>query len=430
MNASTTPISELRTLLRIFLTLAITLTFLTLSAQSRKRRTSIPPRPRISVAEAMERYDFTEAARQLRTQIATASAAQQDSLQQLLRCADRAAELLPHTERVIFIDSVVVDKDALLRTLQLSPDAGRMLPARDLFRATEGNRLQLGIAAYVNPLNSAAYFSAANASGRLVPQSAYRSGDRWCTPAPVSGIDSTFVTPDFPFVRTDGITFYFAAQGENGIGGYDLFATRYNPETRSYLRPTPIGMPFNSPANDYLYVIDEAAGVGYFATDRRQPKGKVCLYTFLPSIERVTFETDTIAPSVLVNAARISAIAPSQEGHTAAIAAARLRRNKMLAAVRSSSPTHFRFVVNDALVYTRSEDFHNPEARRMIRQWVEEEQQLAELATRHRTAQQQYAELPTDHLRRELHNLETALRTLTHTHRSLEKSIRRAELSP
>ena len=34
-------------------------------------------------------------------------------------------------------------------------------------------------------------------------------------------------------------------------------------------------MPFNSPYNDYMYVIDEYNNLGWFASDRFQPEGKV-----------------------------------------------------------------------------------------------------------------------------------------------------------
>ena len=36
--------------------------------------------------------------------------------------------------------------------------------------------------------------------------------------------------------------------------GYDIFVTRYNTNTYSYLMPENVGMPFNSPYNDYMSV--------------------------------------------------------------------------------------------------------------------------------------------------------------------------------
>ena len=36
------------------------------------------------------------------------------------------------------------------------------------------------------------------------------------------------------------------------MGGYDIFVTRYNSDTDNYLNPENVGMPFNSPFNDYM----------------------------------------------------------------------------------------------------------------------------------------------------------------------------------
>ena len=47
----------------------------------------------------------------------------------------------------------------------------------------------------------------------------------------------------------DGVTIYYASDGE-GLGGYDIFVTRYNTNTDTYLVPENVGMPFNSPYND------------------------------------------------------------------------------------------------------------------------------------------------------------------------------------
>jgi hypothetical protein len=32
-----------------------------------------------------------------------------------------------------------------------------------------------------------------------------------------------------------------------------------------------------------MYVVDELNNIGYFATDRRQAEGMVCIYTFIPN---------------------------------------------------------------------------------------------------------------------------------------------------
>ena len=54
-----------------------------------------------------------------------------------------------------------------------------------------------------------------------------------------------------------------------------------------YSEPINIGMPFNSPANDYLYVFDEMTHIGWFATDRFQHQDTVVVYEFVPNKEKI-----------------------------------------------------------------------------------------------------------------------------------------------
>ena len=107
----------------------------------------------------------------------------------------------------------------------------------------------------------------------------------------------------------DGVTFYFAQKGEQSIGGYDIFVTRYDPETGSFLKAENIGMPFSSTANDYLYAIDEVNNLGYFVTDRRQPAGKVCIYVFIPNETRKSYQSEAYSDAQMRALADISRIA-------------------------------------------------------------------------------------------------------------------------
>ena len=86
---------------------------------------------------------------------------------------------------------------------------------------------------------------------------------------------------DYPYVLTDGITIYYASDGPGSMGGYDIFVTRYNTNTDSYLMPENVGMPFNSPYNDYMYVIDEFTTWDGLPPTATSPKAKcVSMYSF------------------------------------------------------------------------------------------------------------------------------------------------------
>ena len=157
----------------------------------------------------------------------------------------------------------------------------------------------------------------------------------------------------------DGVTLYFASRGHGSIGGYDLFVTRYNIASNTYLAPEQLGMPFNSPANDYLMVIDEAKGVGWFATDRNQPQGRVCLYLFIPNEARPRVSEDIDADSLrtLASLASIRATLPEGSSYDQLVAAARTNT-----AAVSKKEQDFEFVINDNTIYYTERDFRNADA--------------------------------------------------------------------
>ncbi len=166
---------------------------------------------------------------------------------------------------------------------------------------------------------------------------------------------------NYPFVLTDGSTIYFAGEDENGLGGYDIYVTRYNLNNDSYLTPELLNMPFNSTANDYLYVFDEEKGVGWFATDRFQPEGKVCVYTFIPNEEVTLLESDD--EIYKENRAKIASIKSTwKPGKNYSTLIANARKETIVATKKVSD---FTFVINDSYTYNSYTDFKSSNARNL-----------------------------------------------------------------
>lgn len=188
-------------------------------------------------------------------------------------------------------------------------------------------------------------------------------------------------------MMSDGITLYYAATGDNSLGGYDIFLTRRSDD--GFLQPQNIGMPYNSPDNDYMLVIDEATGAGWFASDRTHIPGKVTIYTFIPSPSRVNYDTDD---PELANRARISSIADTKTSNPAVSEIARQissldeggRKNRR-------SRMTFSMSMGNGDVYTSLDDFKNIQARKemavLLKEQAElkrQEERLDELRKRYR----------------------------------------------
>ena len=171
-----------------------------------------------------------------------------------------------NTQRIMFIDSFVVPKANLLSAIRLSPEVGQVTRYQDIFHTEQ----QPDAYVHINELGSRCYLSLAPTDTTMQLYRSENLENHWTQPQQLKGIndDAQFPRVNYPFMMGDGQTLYFAAEGGDGLGGYDIYVTRYNTEEDQFLHPVNIGMPFNSEANDYFYIVDEYSNLGWFATDR------------------------------------------------------------------------------------------------------------------------------------------------------------------
>ena len=214
----------------------------------------------------------------------------------------RITNMREMTQQIVIVDSIVVNKDQFLASIRLSSECGQLMNTGTFFRNKQPGTL------YINEMGNKVYFSQPDGHQQQL-YTADKLGNEWSKPQPLQGLSDGIDEASYPFMLTDGLTFYFAGKGEESIGGYDIFLTRYDSRSGSFLKPENIGMPFNSEANDYMYAIDEANRIGYFASDRRQPEGKVCIYIFVPQETRKTYDNSKFTEEQIRNFADIASIA-------------------------------------------------------------------------------------------------------------------------
>lgn len=338
----------------------------------------------------------------------------------------RITEMREATQQIIFIDSVVVAKDDFLSIIQLNPESGK-LDAYDQFFRSEGHPENY---VYINEMGNKCYFSDENANSQMQLYTLDKLGEEWSDPLALKGIYNGISEANYPFMMTDGTTFYFAAKGKESIGGYDIFVTRADSENGQFLKPENIGMPFNSEANDYMYVIDELSNIGYFVTDRRQPEGKVCVYMFIPPTSRHIYNSDAYSDAQLHGFADISRIANTWGKGTE-----RKQALERLKAINKANPTlqsksAINFIVNDRITYTDISQFQAPDSPDLYRELQSTKKQLKETEQLLEKSRNFYAKAkPEDKrvLRTEILDAERQFVRLTNDVKTLEKRIRQSE---
>lgn len=273
--------------------------------------------------------------------------------------------MVPSTAKLMFIDSVVVDKKDFLNSLPLNKESGKLTYFNSFFNA---NR-EVNTTVYINEFNNRSYY----AEGDSTQSSIYtidKLGNKWSIPVKINEITTDYQNPDYPFLCSDGVTLFFGAKGPKSMGGYDIFMTRYNGDDGTWYEPENYGLPYNSTANDYLLAIDDYDQLGWLVTDRRQEEGKVCIYTFVPTSPRQNFESDDLTNKQLNSFARILKIEDTWQFGNREAALKRVEDLKKRNTQDKKATSNINFVINDNVTYHSISEFKSPAAREKYKQLV------------------------------------------------------------
>ena len=248
----------------------------------------------------------------------------------------------------------------------------------------------------------------------------------WSEPTPLFDED---VDAAYPFMLSDGCTFYFASRSEQGLGGYDIFRSYRDSETGEFQNPVNMGLPYNSPADDYMLAIDEYTGAGWWATDRagttdEEGNELLTIYVFVPSEMRQNYEAET--PGIKSLAALWTLHFPQEEtlatdddeddNHTteaSVIPGWKLTwqdgadYSELLAAIQkagteeSDEEPDFRFTGDAGRVYTSFDELPR-EARAPMQRYLEAKENLDFTEKALSRLRREYKERPSDAIRDEI----------------------------
>ena len=101
--------------------------------------------------------------------------------------------------------------------------------------------------------------------------------NEWAEPENLGNIINTEGKEMFPFFHHSGY-FFFASDGHLGLGGLDIFYSRY--ENGKFTKPVNLGVPVNSSYDDFALSADSAMGKGFFSSNRPSGSGDDDIYAF------------------------------------------------------------------------------------------------------------------------------------------------------
>lgn len=271
--------------------------------------------------------------------------------------------MLQNTQIVFVIDSTVVDADKVMDVITLPKAYGKYVAYNKFFDTNSA--LNENSVVYVNGFDNRCYYNevGTDSISRLFMRE--RQGEGWDEARPLTEINELVSNATYPYMASDGQTLYFAGKSdEEGLGERDIYMTKYDAEEGKFLKPENIGLPFNSTKDDFIYVEADADGIAWFASTRRQPEGKVCVYTFVPSETRQNYDADDLDDTELKNYAelmRIRSTWPTPEIRQTAMQ--RLQSLQAKTEKQNSEANEICFIVNDEMTYTRLNDFKSAETK-------------------------------------------------------------------
>lgn len=314
----------------------------------------------------------------------TANAVFLRDVEQKVRRATLAKQLMQNVQKVEIIDSIKTNKDEFIKHFSLSRETGTI--SHQILNVPGKGRIDL--TSWVSPAQDLQYFSdTLNNSINIFRSHKNEAG--WAQGSMLSGSINTSADENFPFVTADGLNMYFASNGEKSIGGYDIFVSKRHDHQSTFLPPVNLGMPFNSIYNDYMLVIDDQNRTGWFVTDRFQSEDQVVIYQFvftgqspsyiadasedelrayakLRKFRKPVYRDPEISVAKQENEDEVEVIAEKDEKAETATDAPIQRTVEVARPVQettqsvASRPMHF--IINDQLIYTQTSQFRSQKA--------------------------------------------------------------------
>ena len=161
---------------------------------------------------------------------------------------------------------------------------GKVIPMPPNFKTKYDLKNLTGTFIYTPSQSSVLFFASYGEEGTTA-KDLYRvkklPNGEWAIPMRLSDVINTKYDEDFGFFDESEQTLYFASNGHNTMGGYDVFSSKYNSSDNTWSTPLNLQFPINSPYDDFLYVNDRDRRIAYFTSARKSPIGKLKVFKTL-----------------------------------------------------------------------------------------------------------------------------------------------------
>jgi outer membrane protein OmpA-like peptidoglycan-associated protein/tetratricopeptide (TPR) repeat protein len=126
------------------------------------------------------------------------------------------------------------------------------------------------------------YFASKRPGGKGISdiwKTELQPGEGWSIPVNLGDSINTRDAEMAPFIHPDDQTLYFSSKGHQGMGGFDLFYSRKDPDGK-WKKPVNLGYPINTYSDELTLVVNAAGDLAYISSDKAGGKGRQDIYCF------------------------------------------------------------------------------------------------------------------------------------------------------
>ena len=228
-------------------------------------------------------YLFQDALNQYKKYKSLANSKQAKSLnlEMYINMSENGQSLMKNLSDIVVIDKKTTSVDKFNYSYDLKDIGGRILVTEEFQTKIDKKKNHKSII-YFPPLNQDILFYSSygevDNNGLDIYFKKRLSEGGWSSPKILPENINSPYDEDFPFLNSNGTTFYFSSMGHNSMGGYDIFRCNYDATTNDFGPISNLDYKINSTDDDILYLVDKNNKNAIFSSKRSSEGGMIDVY--------------------------------------------------------------------------------------------------------------------------------------------------------
>ena len=202
-------------------------------------------------------------------------------LEMYIKMSQNGQSLMKNLSDIIVVDKKSTSVNKFNYSYDLKDIGGKILVTEEFQTKMDKKKNHKSII-YFPPLNQDfLFYSSYGESGDNGLDIYFKkrlSSGGWSTPKILPENINSPYDEDFPFLSSNGTTFYFSSMGHNSMGGYDIFRCNFNSSTNDFGPISNLDYKINSTDDDILYLVDKENKNAIFSSKRSSKGGMIDVY--------------------------------------------------------------------------------------------------------------------------------------------------------